>query len=292
MRLMTQFTALGMLLGATSNANAQAIPYELHATSDFISGCFDPCDCPLKLHPDLTGLFELEFLNSTPNFFDNYLVRNVSWVVQQGNTQLVVTGSGEYSIGGSLALTQRMTLDLSINGAAPVSFDSGFVLGGQSFPAIDIDIAMNDFFCFDQVFAINTAPLSIGSTYCVINPNTVGPGACIRALGSDVVQDNDFSLVALGAPPQTFGIFFYGTNATQTPLGEGFLCATGSIRRLQPVLQSDPAGNRLRRIDLTDPSVSGDLQPGNTRYFQYWYRDPGGGPVGFNLSDGVCVSFQ
>ena len=35
----------------------------------------------------------------------------------------------------------------------------------------------------------------------------------------------------------------------------------------------------------------GQIQAGATWNFQAWYRDPAGGPSGFNLSDGLGITF-
>ena len=284
-------SALALALAGATPALAQSVTYELHGSSRFLEGCYDPCDCALVAYEDLTGLFDLEFANSTPDGFDHYDVENVAWTLVLPDGPVLVTGAGTYSIGGQFALTQRLQLILTVGSAGPEHFDSGFVLGGISFPVIDAAAAMNDFVCYDRVFDLNAAPLSIGASYCTAAPNSVGPGATLTAVGNPVVAANDFGLLAQGVPPQLFGLFFIGTSPTQLPLGEGFLCAGGSLFRLPPPLQSDPDGNKARTVDLTLPPATGLLVPGSTRYFQYWYRDPAGGPAGFNLSDGVAVSF-
>lgn len=33
------------------------------------------------------------------------------------------------------------------------------------------------------------------------------------------------------------------------------------------------------------------IQSGDVRFFQYWYRNPTAGGAGFNLSDGIRVTF-
>jgi hypothetical protein len=47
-------------------------------------------------------------------------------------------------------------------------------------------------------------------------------------------------------------------------------------------------------LDLSSPPFSsgpGAVTSGDERNFQFWYRDPAGGPSGFNLSDGLQVNF-
>jgi|GEM_PF-3042637 len=289
-RLLVRLAPLTPLWILCPPAAAQSVTYELHATSDYVQGCYEPCDCPLTLFENLGGVFELTYDSATPDGFDHYLVDQVAWTIGTPQGPLAVSGSGSYSIGGQFALSQRLQLDLSIDGEPAQAFDSGLQIGGSSFPVIDLAISMNGLVCFDRVFDLNAAPLSVGSAHCTAAPNSVGAGANIKAVGSPVVAADDLHLLVQGAPPQTFGLFFFASNPTQLPLGEGFLCATGSLRRLPPPLQSDPDGNRLRKLLLSQPPAAGLLLPGSTWSFQYWYRDQAGGPSGFNLSDAVAVS--
>ncbi len=42
------------------------------------------------------------------------------------------------------------------------------------------------------------------------------------------------------------------------------------------------------------PAPSGQVTAGSTWNYQFWYRDPpggGGGPAGFNLSNGMSITF-
>jgi hypothetical protein len=38
-------------------------------------------------------------------------------------------------------------------------------------------------------------------------------------------------------------------------------------------------------------AAQSNIQPADTRYFQIWYRDPTGGSSGFNLSNGLEITF-
>jgi hypothetical protein len=47
-----------------------------------------------------------------------------------------------------------------------------------------------------------------------------------------------------------------------------------------------------RSLDFTNPpSPAAQITAGSTWYFQTWFRDPGFGPAGFNLSNAVEVPF-
>ena len=130
------------------------------------------------------------------------------------------------------------------------------------------------------------------TSYCEALPNSVGPGATISASGSTSVAANDFGLAVQGCPPQQFGLFFYGPGQGHAPWGEGVRCVQGGVIRIPPALQTDAAGAATVTLDLTQPPVpSGQITVGATWYFQFWHRDPTGGPEGFNLSDGLRATF-
>ncbi|MFT7669548.1 MAG: hypothetical protein ACI8X5_002253 [Planctomycetota bacterium] len=120
--------------------------------------------------------------------------------------------------------------------------------------------------------------------YCGTSPNTVGTGATIGSSGSTGIGEGTFTLHASGIPADNFGLFFYGAGQNLAPLGEGTLCISSPFTRLN-VQQANGAGEVDQLLNLTSP-----LDAGTTWNFQFWYRDPAGGPVGFNLSDALEVS--
>ena len=74
------------------------------------------------------------------------------------------------------------------------------------------------------------------------------------------------------------------------------LCPASYLQILNPVQQIDGNGQAQRLVDFTSPpagSGPGQITPGSTWYFQFWYRDPQGpGGTGFNTSDGLEVRFS
>ncbi len=78
-------------------------------------------------------------------------------------------------------------------------------------------------------------------------------------------------------------------------IGDGVRCVGGQIFRLPPPQFTDGAGAAVRPIDFNVPPTGGghpgSVAAGSTWNFQFWYRDPAGGPGGFNLSDGLTVTF-
>ena len=132
----------------------------------------------------------------------------------------------------------------------------------------------------------------IGAVYCPAAPNSAGPGAEIRGQGSSVVAANDFRLRTSGLPSNVFGVHFYGPNQIQAPFGDGFRCVGGQTQRIQPIAQADAGGVVDRAVDLTVPALA-LVVPSSTWNFQFWYRDQTGpGGTGFNLTNGIEVSFQ
>ena len=72
-------------------------------------------------------------------------------------------------------------------------------------------------------------------------------------------------------------------------------CVGGSIFRLPPPVTTDFLGFASRAIDYNIPPTggggAGSLLAGSVWNFQFWYRDPPGGPDGFNLTDAISVTF-
>jgi hypothetical protein len=131
-----------------------------------------------------------------------------------------------------------------------------------------------------------TCPIS---NYCVLTPNSAGPGAHINGLGSRSVAVNAFTLTASGVGQFTTGIFFYGANPALTPFGNGFRCIGGQTFRLSVVHAIN--GVMTYPMDFTHaPSPAGLITGGSHWRFQAWFRDalP---PHFFNLSDGLDVTF-
>jgi hypothetical protein len=160
------FRGLAILTAVTSLATAtqaQLGPaptlYRLDATTTFEEGCQPPCQCPVLITSDVFGTFTLRFTNADPAGYNHYAIERVNWAVELSGAQRRVTGGGEYKRGGPLAIQQQLQLDLSFDGAAPVHFDSGLVADTGTFPVIDIDIARNGFYCWDQVFRLSASPV-------------------------------------------------------------------------------------------------------------------------------------
>ena len=148
------------------------------------------------------------------------------------------------------------------------------------------------FATFDMLLQVSR----LSDNYCVAAGNSAGPdGALLSFSGSQNITTNDFHLDVIGAPPGESGLFYYGRDAVQAPFGDGFRCVGGPVYRLLPPVTSDGSGSASRQVDFTVPPAGGGgpgtILPTSTWNFQYWYRDPMGAGSGFNLSDGLWVTF-
>ena len=131
----------------------------------------------------------------------------------------------------------------------------------------------------------------LGTSYCVSTVNSTGSAATLSAAGSPRLVDQDVTLTGEGLPVSVPGLFFFGPDRVQLPLGDGFRCVGGTIRSIAPVRKADAGGLAVRQLDFTAPYAAAFV-PGAT-HFQLWYRDPlGPGGSGSNLSPGLEVVFQ
>lgn len=130
--------------------------------------------------------------------------------------------------------------------------------------------------------------------YCGTSANSVGPGVELVFQNTPSVSDNTSGLFAFGGVPNAPGIFFYGPTQQYSLFGDGVRCVGGPVYRLQPVTAFDSLGFSSLTLDYTtgtSGSGPGQILPGSDWNLQLWYRDPGGGPSGFNVSDALHVVF-
>jgi len=144
---------------------------------------------------------------------------------------------------------------------------------------------------------VPATPLCPVQNFCFTSPNSNGAGAVMSRAGSTSVSANDLALHTNGAATSQPGLFFYGPAQIQTAFGNGLRCVgsggVGSFR-LNPPVMTDATGDVARPCDYAVPPMdagAGMISAGTTQNFQFWYRDPLGGGAGFNLSDGLSVTF-
>jgi len=158
--------------------------YRLGALSNFQTGCFGPCACPVLISSPLEGTFTLKHVGFD-GLFDRYSVSDVRWVVPDNTTTLTIQGAGTYRVGGEVAVQQQMSLDLSVSGGPIQHFDSGLIAGGGGFPKIDITISLHqNTACRDTMMRVEASPYYTASG--------IATGAIGNSAALDRVSPNPF----------------------------------------------------------------------------------------------------
>jgi hypothetical protein len=140
----------------------------------------------------------------------------------------------------------------------------------------------------------------IGFQYCSAVLNSTNRGAHIFATGSDVVANNDVTLGCKFLPNDSNGYFLNSLTNFFLPRPGGSignLCVGGTAvgRFNANVLNTGPTGGQVGLpINLTmlpRPMGPTAVMPGQTWYFQFWYRDVVGTVAVSNMSDAVGIRF-
>ena len=185
-----------------------------------------------------------------------------------------------YIDAGANAYVQGGTLDLA--GGPRFRDDPATPDTGQGAPPI-VDLGPYEFVC-------GCADVQ---NYCTALPNSSGHAAEIGWSGSTSLFANSLVIFAIHAPPMKTGLFMYGPQQTSVHWGDGIRCIGGSLQRLG-VMQTNGGGVASLLLDLTRPPFSAGahaVHAGSTWNFQFVFRDPQGGPAGWNASDALEMHF-
>lgn len=120
--------------------------------------------------------------------------------------------------------------------------------------------------------------------------NSTGGGAWLSTVGSSLVSADDLAFVAVARRPNQPGVVIQGAAQVSVPFRDGILCMGNPTERLE-IMFLDAFGKGRTTGSIVS---AGDVLPGDTRYYQLWYRDPGGiSPCGSdsNLSNGLIVTW-
>lgn len=219
---------------------------------------------------------------------------NSNWTTAGGDfiasasTQTLVGSSGAQVFSGA-----GMVADVQawVDGAAG---DFGWLLMDDETNISARRYATREFASLAPVLVVEfDPPAGFGSVICSTGANSTGAGATIAASGSPVVSANSFTITSTNLPANQFGI--YVTSMTRVPLGSNNLCIGGMIGRFvlpSQILSSGAVGTISLTPDLgAFPQGNGTVavSPGETWYFQGWFRDTVA--PGSNFTDGLEVVF-
>ncbi|MDP6989059.1 MAG: lectin-like protein [Planctomycetota bacterium] len=192
--------------------------------------------------------------------------------------------AGSFGSEDFMELLQSSSLGETWNDVHPLEHSRGYV--------IEYETTAAGAYCFGDG----------GGTVCPCgNPggadegcaNSTGAGARVAATGSASVGTDDLGFQGAQILPFQPALLFSGDNQVNNGdgviFGDGLRCAGGTVKRLG-VQNGDSAGDAAWGPGLAN---QGGWQPGDTKRFQIWYRDPNGSPCGsgFNLSHGLEVAF-
>ena len=140
----------------------------------------------------------------------------------------------------------------------------------------------------------------IGSNYCVATPNSTGIPAVVSAIGSSVVADNGLTLVGAALPQNEYGYFLTSQSTAFVPNfggSDGNLCLGAPQYRFNmpsgggQILNSGASGSVSFTLDMNLLPQGITFDPGETWFFQLWFRDFTTGPTS-NTTDGLEVLFR
>jgi hypothetical protein len=122
--------------------------------------------------------------------------------------------------------------------------------------------------------------------------NSMAMGGILGSSGSSSVALADFRLAAQQVPPFKPGLFVQADTVQNggngSFYGDGLRCVDANILFLQVVF-TDGGGTASSTLDLIS---AGGIGAGQTRTYQYWYRDPPGPcSSGYNATNGLSVVF-
>jgi len=135
------------------------------------------------------------------------------------------------------------------------------------------------------------------ANYCTANPNSSGVPAVIGASGTPVAADNAFTLEAWDLPLGEYGYFLTSESTAFIPNfggSSGNLCLGGPQYRFSnpatggEILNSGTTGTVSFTLDLNVLPQGITFDPGETWYFQLWFRDISSS----NTTDGIEVMFR
>lgn len=120
-------------------------------------------------------------------------------------------------------------------------------------------------------------------------------GARLTGSGEAAITSDTLVLACTGLEPNNNGLYFQADNNLSPGhvWGDGLRCAGGQLKRLG-VRVADAAGASDTTAWTTPISVkAGNVQAGDTKHYQVWYRNPASSPCGheFNASNGYAITW-
>ena len=120
-------------------------------------------------------------------------------------------------------------------------------------------------------------------------------GAQIAIHGVASLSSDSLILSTSRTEPQNSGLYFQADNifSMGNAWGDGLQCAGGQLRRLGVVTSSYTGYSNTWGLPQPISVMAGNIQAGDTKFYQCWYRNPAGSPCGhdFNASNAVGITW-
>ena len=126
--------------------------------------------------------------------------------------------------------------------------------------------------------------------YCFSSTNSTGTDPLMSSSGTPSLSLNNFQINAFGLPPGQPGLFYYGPTQILSFFGNGWRCVGGTTKRLG-IVNVDAFGFAWKAVDVNNLPQNDVFSVSEVVNFQLWYRDPAAGGAGFNLTDGLSVTW-
>ena len=276
--------------------------------------------------PNSTPQFEIgvapnrAFVNGAPTaFVGNFSLYNsgfYSWLINPGVEATITfeTPLSAFSVfaRGEDSGVQGSVRLLDANGGLIVEFtpnNSGFEQfvvpagGAQIAQLVATNTGTAGRIALDDMVYCNDLPApSVGSPFCdpaVVNSG--GTSATTSATGSTFLAANQLTLTAESLPFNSTGFFLVSPEqafVAQPGGSQGNLCLGASLGRYVgpgQVMNSGATGTISLPVDLTNiPAPTGPISavPGDTFFFQGWYRDSVGGASTSNFTSGASLTIR
>jgi hypothetical protein len=103
-----------------------------------------------------------------------------------------------------------------------------------------------------------------------------GFGAILSASGTNVVANDDLVFTTTQGVANQPGMLIQGAASIALPFKDGILCMGSWTRRVEALMLNGLGSGST----VTSIVTGGNVFPGQTRYYQQWYRDPSISPCG------------